>query len=206
MQSTSSVSNNNGSTKASRTESRSDSDRKEHKVNKQQIREFRFLMQQQGGKQQSGVGEFAGKDPGLLQQKDTRHGDGLLRFDLDWMPQTQVNQAQTATLNHSTAPATAAPMAGPALAELIEKHVRQLLVSETATENGNGDVLLRMNDDSLPGTDLWLSRTERGWKVRADVQSRESYDAIMAGGEYLTARFAERNLGDLEIEPNLLDR
>ncbi len=95
------------------------------------------------------------------------------------------------------------PAANPqALAELIERHVRQLAVGEAAGRDGEGQVLLRMADATLPGTDLLLSRTSDGWTLRADVRSRSSFDAIREAAPELARRFAERNLGTLSIDPH----
>lgn len=98
------------------------------------------------------------------------------------------------------APATAA--ANPAaFAELVERHVRQMAVGGNALDERDGQVLLRMADATLPGTDLMLSRTADGWLLRADVRSRGSYDAIREAAPELARRFAEKNLGTLEIDP-----
>lgn len=95
------------------------------------------------------------------------------------------------------------PAANPAaFADMIEKHVRQLAVNGANGDTGDGKVLLRMADSTLPGTDLLLSRTADGWMLRADVRSRTSYDAIREAAPELAKRFAERNLGTLEIDPH----
>ena len=67
---------------------------------------------------------------------------------------------------------------------------------------GDGHILLRMADATLPGTDLLLSRTAEGWVLRADVRSRDSYDAIRRAAPALARRFAERDLGTLSVEPH----
>lgn len=114
-------------------------------------------------------------------------------------------QAQMA-MREGAAPAqtqAAAQAASPqALAELIEKHVRQLAVDDRAARDSDGQVLLRMADATLPGTDLLLTRTADGWSLRADVRSRASYDAIREAAPELAKRFAERNLGTLSIDPH----
>ncbi|QCO68608.1 hypothetical protein E5843_14035 [Luteimonas yindakuii] len=113
-------------------------------------------------------------------------------------------QAQSA-LREGAAPA---PVAAPAssagtFADLLERHVRQLAVGGgTAANSDDGQVLLRMSDASLPGTDLLLSRTETGWLLRADTRSRGSYDAIREAAPDLAQRFADRALGTLEIDPH----
>lgn len=103
------------------------------------------------------------------------------------------------------APQQAAATAGntaPALAALLEKHVKQMLVSDPRSLRGQSrEVLLRMQSDVLPGTDLWLSQTRNGWQLRADVRSRDAYDTLLANQEELIQRFADGALGELTIEP-----
>ncbi len=89
-----------------------------------------------------------------------------------------------------------------AFAALLARHVKQLAVSENAGAGGDGQVLLHLADDTLPGTNLLLSRTREGWQLRADVDSRASFDAIREAAPALSRRFAERNLGPLTIDPH----
>lgn len=89
-----------------------------------------------------------------------------------------------------------------AMFDLVERHVRQMAVGGGGEAGGDGQVLLRMADSTLPGTDLLLTRTEAGWSLRADSRSRESYDAIREAGPELARRFAERNLGTLVVDPH----
>jgi len=56
----------------------------------------------------------------------------------------------------------------------------------------------------LPGTELWLSRTDKGWKLRADTRSPDAYRQLLEGAPQLIERFANRHLGELEIDPELL--
>jgi len=114
-------------------------------------------------------------------------------------------QAQHALRGAEAMPAAtpAASGASTAVAELIERHVRRFAAGGSATgADGDGRVLLRMSDDTLPGTDLLLSREGSGWVLRADVRSRDSYDAIREAAPGLAKRFAERNLGELRVEPH----
>ena len=113
----------------------------------------------------------------------------------------QMMQAHMA-MRDASVPAQAPPPAASAqaFADLVERHVRQMAVGQPATADGDGQVLLRMSDATLPGTDLLLSRSADGWVLRADVRSRESYDAIREAGPELARRFAERNLGTLSVE------
>lgn len=114
-------------------------------------------------------------------------------------------QAQVLTQHAPAAMPTAAPVAHAnpqALADMLERHVRQLAVGGDGSRAENGQVLLRLNDATLPGTDLLLSRTETGWLLRADVRSRGSFDAIQQAAPQLAERFAARNLGSLEVDPH----
>jgi hypothetical protein len=97
--------------------------------------------------------------------------------------------------------AATAGMVAPALAELIQKHVKQMLVTDTRGGARSRELLLRMESDVLPGTDLWLTRTDKGWSMRADVRSRDAYDTLLANQDDLIQRFADSALGELSIEP-----
>ena len=130
---------------------------------------------------------------------------GMSANSIDGAELLAMMQAQAALRDASgSAPVAApAPMAsGRSLAEMLERHVRQFAVDEAAAGGGDGQVLLRMSDATLPGTDLMLSRTAEGWRLRADVRSRDSYDAIREAAPALARRFADQNLGTLEIDPH----
>lgn len=88
-------------------------------------------------------------------------------------------------------------------ADLLARHVSQLAISGDTSTDSDGQVLLRLAEDTLPGTDLLLSRTRDGWQLRADVGSRSSFEAIRQAAPELSRRFAERNLGTLSIDPHL---
>ncbi|WP_222564092.1 hypothetical protein [Novilysobacter antarcticus] len=117
-----------------------------------------------------------------------------------WQAQNLANQASGTT---SALPAP--PVNSTAFAELLERHVRQLAVSEGSASTDDGHVLLRLADSTLAGTDLLLSRTSDGWLLRADVRSRDSFDAIQQAGSELSDRFAQRGLGALTIDPHLTE-
>ena len=136
--------------------------------------------------------------------------------DIDYMKQSNMDpaevlamlQAQTVLRDGGAAAPVSAPLpANPAaFADLVERHVRQLAVAggDTAGDR-DGQVLLRMADATLPGTDLLLSKTADGWLLRADIRSRDSFDAIQEAAPELAKRFSERNLGTLEIDPRFHD-
>lgn len=117
----------------------------------------------------------------------------------------QAWHAQAAVRDAAQPPQVAPPpqLNPNAFADLVERHVRQLAVHDAhGAGAGEGKVLLRMADHTLPGTDLLLSRTPTGWALRADVRSRQSFDAIREAAPRLAERFAERNLGELTVEPH----
>lgn len=142
---------------------------------------------------------------GRGQQEGGTEHHGMSANAIDGADLLAMMQAQSALRDASGVAPTAAPppptASGRALAEMLERHVRQCAVEGAAGE-GDGQVLLRMSDATLPGTDLLLSRTAEGWRLRADVRSRDSYDAIREAGPALARRFAEQNLGTLEIDPH----
>lgn len=127
-------------------------------------------------------------------------GDGMKPSELAALYQAQLLAREApAAMPAAAAPAAPNPQA---LADMLEKHVRQLAVSTGGTRSEDGQVLLRLSDSTLPGTDLLLSRTETGWRLRADVRSRGSFDAIQEAAPDLAKRFAARDLGTLEIDPH----
>jgi len=131
------------------------------------------------------------------------------QYDPGLGPQSQ-GMESAAMLQAQMALRDGAPTASPAAAasnaghlfDMMEKHVRQMAVHDARDPGGDGQVLLRMADATLPGTDLLLSKSADGWVLRADSRSRESFDAIREAGPQLARRFAEQNLGTLTIEPH----
>lgn len=88
-----------------------------------------------------------------------------------------------------------------AFSEMVEKHVRQLAISKDIKAGDDGKILLRMNDSTLPGTDLLLSRSPEGrWTLQADTTSRDSYQAINRAVPSLARRFSEAGLGEINID------
>ena len=114
-------------------------------------------------------------------------------------------QAQQIVMQGAQQAAPAAQSAlAPALAELIERHVKQLLVPESRSSAQSREIMITLKDGLLPGTELWLSRTDKGWKLRADTHSAEGYRQLLDGAPRLIERFASKHLGELEIDPVLL--
>ena len=96
----------------------------------------------------------------------------------------------------------AAPAYHPAVvAQLLEKHVRQLLVSSSQTAARDApQVMLNLTDAVLPGTQILLAQTETGWRLESQSSSPESYSTIKALAPQLRERFAERGLGELQLD------
>lgn len=140
----------------------------------------------------------------VVEERALRRGDDLGASSGSQTPAdaSAMWQAQMALRDGTPAPAAPPPVNPQAFADLIQRHVQQLAASDGALKDSDGQVLLRMADATLPGTDLLLSRTADGWLLRADVRSRDSYDAIRQAAPELTKRFAASNLGVLSIDPH----
>lgn len=105
---------------------------------------------------------------------------------------------QQATSNPAAASQVAA-FNPQAFSEMVEKHVKQLAVNQDNARDGQ--VLLRMDDRTLPGTSLLLSRNAHGgWTLKADTTSRDSYNAISRAIPSLSRRFSEAGLGQIEVD------
>lgn len=105
---------------------------------------------------------------------------------------------QQATSNPAAA-SQAAAFNPQAFSEMVEKHVKQLAISQDNARDGQ--VLLRMDDRTLPATNLLLSRNAQGgWTLKADTTSRESYNAISRAIPSLSRRFAQAGLGQIEVD------
>ncbi|MDT0498207.1 hypothetical protein RM530_12645 [Algiphilus sp. W345] len=88
------------------------------------------------------------------------------------------------------------------LADMIERHVRQMLVdlSSASVQGERGQLMLRMSDDTLPATDLMLSRTEQGWSLNTASADAETAAMIREAAPALVERFEAMRLGALEVK------
>ena len=136
-------------------------------------------------------------------QQDDDRGDGQGAAN---MGMQSVHLAQQAILQSAEQPVAGATAMAPALAELIERHVKQLLVPDATSHSAaqSREIMITLKDGLLPGTELWLSRTSEGWKLRADTRSSTAYRSLIEGAPQLIERFARSRLGALEIIPTLL--
>jgi len=133
---------------------------------------------------------------------DTPDGRADTNIAGQWLQQA----AQTGQYVTQQPTAAAQSTFTPALAELIERHVKQLLVPDATSRSSaqSREIMLTLKDSVLPATELWLSRTDNGWRLRADTRSADSYRALVDGAPQLIERFAAGNLGTLEVDPILL--
>jgi len=138
------------------------------------------------------------EDDALRRQHDDAGGPSLQQT----LDPAALYQAQMAMRDGLPQAAVPTPLNPNAFADMVERHLKQMAADRGAAGDGDGRVLLRMADATLPGTDLLLSRTPEGWVLRADVRSRSSFDAIREAAPELARRFAERNLGTLSIDPH----
>lgn len=107
------------------------------------------------------------------------------------------------TVGAATASVSQAPPAYHAavVAQLLEKHVRQLLVSESGgVHSDQPSVMLNLTDAVLPGTQITLTQTQSGWKLASQSTSTSSYRVVNEMAPQLKERFAERGLGELELD------
>lgn len=139
-----------------------------------------------------------GEDDALLRHRDETASTPANSQPID---ASALYQAQMAMRDGMPPPTAPTPLNPNAFADMVERHLKQL-AADRGNAGGDGRVLLRMADATLPGTDLLLSRTADGWLLRADVRSRSSFDAIRQAAPALARRFAERNLGTLSIDPH----
>lgn len=138
------------------------------------------------------------------ESKDSHDGDpGSANLGL----QIQQQNVQAAQFNAQQPDGVAAQSTfTPALAELIERHVKQLLVPDATSQSSaqSREIMISLKDGLLPNTELWLSRTPTGWRLRADTRSTDAYRSLVDGAPQLIKRFADSQLGELEVDPALL--
>lgn len=182
------------------------------------VQAFRQALEQQASGQRAAAhegGQDGGRQHATLQHADERSafqqsparnpgepgrggGDALPAAEAAAMWQAQHLAQQAPAIATATPPPAANPAA---LAQMLERHVRQLAVTEGGARDGEGRILLRLDESTLPGTDLMLTRTTDGWLLQADVRSSESFEAIREAAGQLGERFAARGLGNLVVEP-----
>ncbi|HET7333180.1 type III secretion HpaP family protein [Dyella sp.] len=166
---------------------------------------LRDLLQRQlsEGRAQSPVLASRDQDSSSDSQQDDHRGDGQAGANIGLQA---LHMAQQSIVQDAQQPAPSHAAMAPALAELIERHVKQLLVPDATSRSAAQarEIMITLKDGLLPGTELWLSRTSNGWKLRADTRSSTAYRSLLEGAPQLIERFAQSQLGTLEISPTLL--
>jgi hypothetical protein len=103
----------------------------------------------------------------------------------------------TAHLSQPTA-ATPNGATDPAVAQLMEWHIRRVLAS-AGSERTEGEVRIELSDAVFPGTALTLERTADGWHLAATSDNRHSLDELNRFAPALVERFAKASLGRLQV-------
>lgn len=177
------------------------------KLSQEQQKALYALLQQQLGAPEGKAALLArddGDGDGGDDQPDDSHGD-TAGANLG-MPLLQQN---TQAIQYTQQQPTVASQVAftPALAELIERHVKQMLVPDAASRSSaqSREIMLTLKNGLLPDTELWLSRTPTGWHLRANTHSADAYRSLVDSAPQLIERFAGSRLGELEVEPSLLD-
>jgi hypothetical protein len=178
-----------------------------NELSQNQQKALRDLLQRQLGEATGSSPNVAGRDDdddgsGSDQQGDHR-GDDQAGATIGMQA---LHLAQQAIVQSAEQPVPAQAAMAPALAELIERHVKQLLVPDATSRSSAQarEIMITLKDGLLPGTELWLSRTSDGWKLRADTRSNEAYRSLIEGVPQLIERFAQSRLGSLEVSSNLI--
>jgi hypothetical protein len=115
---------------------------------------------------------------------------------------------QQPTSNSPPDPQAVAAAADPDLtfAELLERHVRRTLATNSTARPGGDEVRIELTDVVLPDTALSLRRSSQGWSLLAVTGSRESLERLDRFAPALVRRFAAASLGELEIVTQLASR
>ena len=123
-------------------------------------------------------------------------------------PDTDVSSLplyQQSTSNSTPDPqaVAAAPDPDLAFAELLERHVRRTLATNSIARPDGDEVRIELTDVVLPDTALSLRRSSQGWSLLAVSGNRDSLERLDRFAPALVQRFAAASLGDLEIVTQL---
>ena len=112
---------------------------------------------------------------------------------------------QQSTSNSTPDPQAVAAAPDPDLtfAELLERHVRRTLATNSTARPGGDEIRIELTDAVLPDTALSLRRNSRGWSLLAVTGNRDSLERLDRFAPALVQRFAAASLGDLEIVTQL---
>jgi hypothetical protein len=97
-----------------------------------------------------------------------------------------------------TAAATPSGAPDPAVAQLMEWHIRRILAS-AGSDRAADEIRIELSDAVFPGTALTLKRTADGWHLAATADNRHSLDELNRFAPALVERFAQASLGRLQV-------
>ncbi len=85
--------------------------------------------------------------------------------------------------------------------DLMARHVQNMLVSEprTGSVQQEQQLLMRLTDQVLPNTQVMLTRSARGWTLKAESSGEEELNVIRQSTDSLVERFQQAGLGALEV-------
>jgi hypothetical protein len=144
-----------------------------------------------------------------VNEKQERSSDGDAEQDLDQKRmQARTDIASLLNAPHAQAAAVAAvaepaaPQASLPLDDLIAQYVQMLAVSDPG-QAGDPRMMLKLDPNVLPQTELFLSKAPEGWVLQANTRSPEAYRVLNEFGPALERRFAMRGLGPLNIQTTM---
>lgn len=140
--------------------------------------------------------------------KDLRELGVLFRSLLDsprkareWADATGGGMQQASiAAEHLSQPAASTPAGAPdpAVAQLMEWHIRRILAS-AGSDRAADEIHIELSDAVFPGTALTLKRTPDGWHLAATADNRHSLDELNRFAPALVERFAQASLGRLQV-------
>jgi hypothetical protein len=140
--------------------------------------------------------------------KDLRELGVLFRSLLDsprkareWADATGGGMQQASMgAEHLSQPSASTPAGSPdpAVAQLMEWHIRRILAS-AGSDRAADEIRIELSDAVFPGTALTLKRTADGWHLAATADNRHSLDELNRFAPALVERFAQASLGHLQV-------
>ena len=111
-----------------------------------------------------------------------------------------IQQQASVGAGHQSQPSVGTPAGAPdpAVAQLMEWHIRRILAS-AGSDRAADEIRIELSDAVFPGTALTLKRTPDGWHLAATADNRHSLDELNRFAPALVERFAQASLGRLQV-------
>jgi len=120
----------------------------------------------------------------------------------EWADAASGGMQQQASIGagHVSQPSVSTPAGAPdpAVAQLMEWHIRRILAS-AGSDRAADEIRIELSDAVFPGTALTLKRTPDGWHLAATADNRHSLDELNRFAPALVERFAQASLGRLQV-------